>query len=133
MFLIPVLDRIALEMQKKLPDFMDLSYNDRMTYNIFNNFTDAWGKEQAQKAMKHLAEGKMVGLKSGFDAIVAGHSRATNTRCKIYWLHSYTVCDSVRNVSGYGVRVFFCADADKRYSSEKDNSHYWGERMQGDF
>lgn len=127
MFLFSVKSEIFNGIQGGKLDYILLPYDNSMTHSLFANFESVWGKAQAVKAMKHLSDGLLIGLKQGFDVVFSNTTNHQRINSKIYWLHSFTKFSPYGYVSGYGVKVFLCKDADKRYSSELDKTQKWGE------
>ena len=127
MFLFSVSPSVFNDIQAGKLDYVLVPYENHMTRSIFVNFESVWGKSQTVKAMKHMSDGLLIGLKQGFDTVFSNTANHQRVRCKIYWLHSYTKFSVTGQLYGYGVKVFLCRNADKKYSSALDKSQRWGE------
>ena len=106
--------------------YVDFSYNENMTRQFFDEFSQKWGRVGYDRANQDLANGFMIGLKTGFDALFGCHSEKENRVKKIYWFREFVRLDDAGYEMSHWVRLFFLTDANMVYTREFDNREIWG-------
>lgn len=126
MFLVSVNPAQFAGVQDDNVRWLDLSYNDALTRQLYDNFTAIWGKDGFKQANKHLSMGLMVGVTNGFDFRFGSSSKAIRLDKKVYWLREFHRKSSFDEITSHWVRVYFEPNADKKYPKALDTSEKWG-------
>lgn len=127
MFLITCSNKTEQLVRDEKRRFVDIPYDDMMTRNLYDNFSVLWGKDGAMDVLKHLAQGKLIGVEKGFECRWRSPRSGKPFNRRVYCFHSYFTQDEQRRIRGYGIRIFFDYEALKDFSSLVDKSKNWGE------